>query len=130
MPLGRAEILREDISGLYGEFRVSKTVAGDEALELVRDGALDGLSIGFEPVRDLWSEDRSSVGRQEVKLAEVSLVTFAAYPQAVVSAVRSAELDDLERRLAELTQTPPMGGTPFLPLELAKRRLAFATLEI
>ncbi len=47
MPLGRATLLREDSKGLYGEFRVSATPAGDDALELIRDGALDGLSVGF-----------------------------------------------------------------------------------
>ncbi len=50
-PLGRATLLREDAAGAYGEFVVSKTQAGDEALELVRDGALDSFSVGFTPVK-------------------------------------------------------------------------------
>lgn len=93
MPLGRAVLLREDNGGLYGEFRVSQTAAGDEALELIRDGALDGLSIGFEPVasRDQWSRDRSSVVRTEVKLHEVSAVSFPAFSDALISGVRAAE---------------------------------------
>ena len=50
-PLGVARVLREDAAGAYGEFVVSKTQAGDEALELVRDGALDSFSVGFTPVK-------------------------------------------------------------------------------
>lgn len=90
MPLGRATLLREDTAGLYAEFRVSKTQAGDEALELIRDGALDALSIGFRPIRDVWTPGRKSVVRTEVRLDEVSAVTFGAYSGAVISGVRSA----------------------------------------
>jgi HK97 family phage prohead protease len=89
MPLGRAVVLREDANGLYSEFRVSKTVAGDEALELIRDGALDALSIGFQPVKDRWSRDRSSVVRESVRLREVSAVSWPAYSGAQILAVRS-----------------------------------------
>src|SRR5262245_27474591 len=55
LPIGRANTLREDAAGLIGEFRVSKTLEGDAALELIRDGAVDAFSIGFSPVRDRWS---------------------------------------------------------------------------
>lgn len=97
LPLGRAELLREDARGLYGEFRVSKTVAGDEALELIRDGALDAMSIGFRPVRDQWSADRSRVERVEVRLFEVSAVAFPAYEGAQIQGVRSVDPPDLSR---------------------------------
>ena len=43
--LGRATLLRETDEGLYAEFKISKTREGDEALELVKDGALDQLSV-------------------------------------------------------------------------------------
>lgn len=105
MPLGRAETLREDTKGLFGEFRVSKTAAGDEALELIRDGALDGLSIGFTPINDKWSADKSLVERLEVKLHEVSAVAFPAYDGARIKALRSdpeyiaGRLDLMRRRL-------------------------------
>ncbi len=92
MPLGRATLLREDTQGLYGEFRVSKTTAGDEVLELVRDGALDGLSVGFAPLSngDRWNATRSEVERLEVALREVSAVTFPAFAGAGIAGVRSA----------------------------------------
>lgn len=95
-PLGVARVLREDASGAYGEFVVSKTQAGDEALELVRDGALDSFSVGFTPVKH---EKRDGVVvRTEVRLNEVSLVTFPAYEDARVLAVRNSAAADLIAR--------------------------------
>ena len=78
-------------SGFVGEFRVSATVQGDEVLALVRDGALDGLSIGFRPIRDRWSKSRESVERLEVALSEVSVVATPAYDGARVHGVRAAD---------------------------------------
>ncbi len=92
LPLGRATLLREDATGLYGEFRVSATQTGDEALELIRDGALDALSIGFRPVRDSWNKDRSHVERTEAGLDEVSAVAFPAYDGALIAGVRATDL--------------------------------------
>lgn len=88
-PLGRALLLREDSAGLYGEFKVSATVAGDEVLELIRDGALDALSIGFRAVTDRWNADRTAVDRVEAALYEVSACAFPVYDEARVLAVRS-----------------------------------------
>jgi len=86
-PIGRATMLEERDGGLYGEFRISKTEAGDEALELVRDGVLSNLSVGFQPMKD---EKRGGVvNRIRAHLAEVSLVTFGAYGDAAnIVAVR------------------------------------------
>lgn len=92
LPLGAAQSLVERSAGLVGTFRVSETRAGDEALALVRDGALDSVSIGFVPIRSDWSKDRKSVERREVKLLEVSLVAFPAYEDAKVLALRDQHL--------------------------------------
>jgi len=97
-PLGRATELAEDRAGLTGAFRVSQTAAGDEVLELVRDGALDSFSIGFEPITDEWNKRRTEVVRRRARLHEVSLVTFGAYEGAQVAGVRSAsDLEDEAR---------------------------------
>ena len=78
LPIGRATLLREDASDLYGEFRGSKGPRGDEILELVRDNALTDLSIGFQPLKDQRRPD-GVIERLAAHLAEVSLVTFGAY---------------------------------------------------
>ena len=81
LPIGRATLLREDERGLYGEFRVSKGQRGDDILELVRDGALSEMSVGFQPLKDKRRSD-GVIERLAAHLAEVSLVTFGAYGQA------------------------------------------------
>jgi HK97 family phage prohead protease len=78
LPIGRATLLREDETGLYGEFRISDTERGSEVLTLIRDGALSELSIGFSPLKDKRRQD-GVVERQLAHLAEVSAVTFGAY---------------------------------------------------
>ena len=89
-PLGRASLLRDDAVGLYGELYVSRTTAGDEALELINDGVLDAFSVGFIP-----GESRS-VGdvyvRTAATLQEASVVTFPAYAGAQILGTRSDDL--------------------------------------
>lgn len=103
LPIGRATLLREDASGLYGEFKVSKGSRSDDVLELVRDGALSEFSIGFQPLKDNRRKD-GVVERIAAHLAEVSLVTFGAYGQnAQVAGVReqspTPNLDQLDEIL-------------------------------
>ena len=89
--LGRAILLRETDEGLYAEFKISKTREGDEALELVRDGALDQLSVGFMPIKNKKRTD-GVMERLKAHLAEVSLVTFGAYGElASVTGMRDGQ---------------------------------------
>lgn len=102
LPIGRATLLREDASGLYGEFRISKGSRNDDILELVRDGALTELSIGFQPLKDKRRSD-GVIERLSAHLAEVSLVTFGAYSsKAAVTAVRDESTTPNLDAVAEL----------------------------
>lgn len=89
-PIGRWLDLREDSRGLYVRGRLSLAVARARELHaLMRDGAVDGLSIGFRSQR-ARTEPRSGLRRLEkVDLWEISLVTFPMLPQARVSAVKA-----------------------------------------
>lgn len=87
--IGVTTLLRDDTSGLYGEWRVSKTPAGEETLELVRDGALTDLSIGFRE-----GQNRKLSGgvteRVSAELREVAVVLEGAYGEgALVAGVRA-----------------------------------------
>ncbi len=92
LPIGRAVELRDEPARWYGAFRVSKTSLGDEVLELVRDGALTGLSVGFYPVPggDRWTRDRARVERIRARAHHVGVVPFPAYDDARIAAVRAA----------------------------------------
>ena len=92
-PIGRWTNIREDARGLYVEGQVSTEVAkGREVLALLRNGGLDGLSIGFRTVR-ARKDARSGIRRiQEADLWEISVVTFPMLPEARVTAVKAGRL--------------------------------------
>lgn len=89
-PIGLVTEARDDETGWHPTAKISATPAGDEAYQLARDGVLDGLSIGFEPVE--WHVERDELGDvivyDRVRVREVSLVPFPAYPSARVESVR------------------------------------------
>jgi hypothetical protein len=95
--LGRATSLVETDEGLQVEFHLTEGVqAADEVLALVRDEAIGGLSIGFDPIqhREVRARDRAPgavwdlIERSEVALREVSICNYSAYPGARITAVR------------------------------------------
>lgn len=90
LAFGRAELLREDPAGLFGEFLIPRTQMGDEVLELARAGVLDAFSIGFVPLEagTRWNEDRTFAERTEVALREVSVVNWGAFEGARITGVR------------------------------------------
>ena len=108
LPIGKAVSLREDSSGLFGEFRVSRTAEGDEALTLIRDGVVDAFSVGFIPDKER-EVARGVIERTEVKLSEVSVCSFPAYEKALIAGVRSefGVSDEEMERLLELIRNQP-----------------------
>jgi len=103
LPIGRPVDLTEHRDGLHAAFMVAATRDGDEALELVRSGTVNGFSIGFAPVRERKVE--GVVERIEASLREVSLVWQPAYESALVAGVRSAPASvsvDVARRRLDL----------------------------
>jgi HK97 family phage prohead protease len=119
-PIGKPQEAREDDQGLFTRARVSDTQAGRDALTLVRDGVIDSVSIGYEALKyEMLTEARAreilgdgydaaykalpwwSVGFRlltEIKLYEVSLVSFPANEQAEILGVKGAgRLPETER---------------------------------
>lgn len=99
MPIGVVHYTRGEQGLMFRAF-VSKTRAGDEALELVRDGAATDVSPGFRPIKS--TQVRSASGepvtrRTEIALRELSLAPtgYGQFPGAKVLAMRSAmDADD------------------------------------
>jgi HK97 family phage prohead protease len=83
--IGAMRELRNDAKGLYVRGKVTEGVrAGDEALALMGDKALDELSIGFYRVPGGDTVTRKADGRplydmRKANLFEVALVPFGAY---------------------------------------------------
>lgn len=83
-----------------------QTPAGDEALELVRSGAVDGFSFSGKPNRSRTiaaarGNDLPTIVRQELGLAEYGPAVFRVYEDARVLAVRSQQIAD------EIGNLPP-----------------------
>ncbi|MEQ1872966.1 MAG: HK97 family phage prohead protease [Ilumatobacteraceae bacterium] len=106
MPLG-AVTFRAGTEGLEFSAKVSKTRNGDEMLELVNDGAVTDVSIGFRSFKE--AKRGTVVYRTEIGLEELSLIPtgFGAHTGAEVLAVRAIDLgaprlDELRRKLVLL----------------------------
>jgi len=105
MPIGHYIQLKEDDKGLWVEGKFAKGVSkADEIHSLMKEGVIDGLSIGF---RTKVSEYDTSTGVRRLKqvdLFEISCVTFPMLDVARVTDVKSTfKLDprELERELKE-----------------------------
>lgn len=92
-PIGKPIEAVEDSKGLYTKSRISDTPLGNETLTLLKDGVLDRMSIGYEPVNKEHGEHEGKQVRflKEIKLYEWSIVTFPANDAAAVTAVKSVE---------------------------------------
>lgn len=88
LPIGKPLELREDEKGLFIRGMVSDTQKGRDIKTLLKDGVLDELSIGYEAVS--YDMDEQGIRHlREVKLYEVSIVTFAMNEQATIDEVKS-----------------------------------------
>ncbi|GHF18111.1 primosome assembly protein PriA [Kordiimonas sediminis] len=88
-PIGRFDTVREDARGLFVKGRLLQHGRGLEAYDLLKMGALDGLSIGFV-VKEAYRHPKTGV--RQIKRAdcmEISLVTFPANDLARVQSVKS-----------------------------------------
>jgi HK97 family phage prohead protease len=90
-PLGRNKSgtlkLKEDNEGLYIEIDPPNTTWAKDLQESIRRGDISQMSFGFTVVKDNWEhiQGKESIRTlQEVKLYDVSPVTFPAYPQTTV----------------------------------------------
>jgi HK97 family phage prohead protease len=117
-PIGLWRDIREDDHGLYVEGQLLLDLAqGREAYSLLKNGVVDGLSIGFVTVRSRRKEGRNGNTRvrvlEEVNLQEVSLVTFAANPKAKIERVKMVdpEIEAILGRLDKLAKMLRQGGT-------------------
>lgn len=88
-PIGLPSQMHEDSKGLYVVGKISKTRLGDEALELMKDGVVDQMSIGYDVVQDDISEDGQTRYLKELVLYEFSPVTFPMNPNADIVSVKT-----------------------------------------
>ena len=106
MPIGVYDRISEDGDGLKVSGRLALgTQGGRDAYELLKMGAIDGLSIGYkaDPAKQHYDDRKRKRHLKEVDLMEISLVTFPMNPKATIQAVKGIDrtIRDWEKFLRE-----------------------------
>lgn len=98
--IGKWTELSEDENGLWVKGSlIMDTQRGREAYALLKAGVLDAMSVGFNIVEAGQGESTRGRVIDQVDLWEISLVTWGANPEALVTNVKS--IKDFERFLRD-----------------------------
>jgi HK97 family phage prohead protease len=89
-PIGVFDKIKEDEEGLYVKGRLAMgTQKGREVYELMKMGALDGLSVGYRVDAKGYEYDKGKRRKlKKLDLMEISAVTFPMNPNAQVMSVK------------------------------------------
>jgi HK97 family phage prohead protease len=99
MPVGKWQLMEEDSRGLRVKGKLSNTSAARDLYELMKDGAIGGMSIGYR-VKEFGRPAPGDDARRllkSVSLVEVSLVNDPMNPAAVLTSVKAADEIKTER---------------------------------
>jgi len=88
-PLGKMSELYEDDKGLAFVAEVPKTALGKDVIELIKAGVITENSVGILPIQKESKDDYREL--KEVKLYEISAVTYAANDQAMITDVKGSQ---------------------------------------
>lgn len=91
LPIGKWTKMAEDERGLYVEGKISglDTDLGKRVYGLMKDGVLDGLSIGYRPTKSRAGSGDVMRYLDEIDLREVSIVDEPSNDKSRVTAVKS-----------------------------------------
>lgn len=105
-PIGIWKNVHEDEYGLCGEGEINlDTQQGREAYSLMKQGALNGLSIGY---REILASSKGNVrSLTELELYEISPVTFPANTEARITGIKSERIADFAEQLRLGNPKPP-----------------------
>ena len=101
--------LVEAEEGLLFTAKFANTRASDEAIELVKAGAYDSVSVGAVPVKFKYDKDGVMVVSQ-ASLIEISLVAQPAYADAVITEIAASEPEADETPTPDIPEEEPMSN--------------------
>ncbi|MBN6186320.1 HK97 family phage prohead protease [Aneurinibacillus sp. BA2021] len=124
--------LWEDDMALRFELELPNTTWGKDAAESIKRGDVDGVSFGFEVVRDEWNyDDPSDVIRTliEVNLYEISPTPFPAYPDSSVDMRSAKRAFEIFKSTQETKQKQAEAEERTRKFEAMRKRLALTEME-
>lgn len=134
LPIGSITETEDREDGFWIKAKISATAKGTEVRQLVRDGVLKSLSVGFEPLEN--REEDGVLVQTRARLREVSVVPLPAYADAAISAIRSASNDsstasavDVNRKDQQMTDTTNAADLTEVRSEVEDLSRRFTVLE-
>jgi HK97 family phage prohead protease len=125
-PIGRMQKFNETEDGIYASFKISASMAGQEAIILASEQLIDGLSVGVDVNKSIQKKDYLYV--TSATLREVSLVESAAFGEnAKVTKVAASE-NEAEDTNQTTESEAPVEDLATAPQE-AKAEAATPTVE-
>ncbi len=121
VPLARSKsgtlIMQEDDYGLRIEAMLDENNPdAAKVMSALRRGDLSQMSFAFQTVKDSWSTDKRTRELKEVRLYDVSVVTYPAYEETVAE-------------LRSKNHTQPATVSPIAPLALRKRQIQLRQIQ-
>jgi HK97 family phage prohead protease len=105
----------ETADGMRYTARISATKAGDDVIELIKDGALDAVSVGVDPV-DAQYDDKGVLVVSKATWRELSIVAEPAFPNATIDSIAAAKVELNESEITamntEVTATEKPAEAP------------------
>ena len=125
-PIGRMQKFNEEQDGIYASFKISASMAGQEAIILASEQLIDGLSVGVDVNKSIQKKDYLYV--TSATLREVSLVESPAFGEnAKVTKVAASE-NEAEDTNQTTESEAPVEDLATAPQE-AKAEAATPTVE-
>lgn len=106
--------------GLLFTATFAKTAAANDAIELIKAGAYDSVSVGAIPVKYKYDKNGVMVVSQ-AELVEISLVAQPAFKDAVITEIAASQPEDDETQPIDIPEEEPMSteSTPTPAVEAA-----------
>ncbi|EDM66149.1 hypothetical protease [Moritella sp. PE36] len=104
MPVGVITGMKEDERGLMFKGKLSKTTAGLDLYELMKDGAVNSFSIGYTVQKEEFDREKGINKLIEIDIKEISACNFPCNEESVLIDIKSNEDLPTQREVQDLLQ--------------------------
>lgn len=124
-PIGRAGRIERTDDKISAEFTLAGTDKGREVAQLIDDGVLSGVSIGFRATeKPTWNDERRGLDFGATELLEFSVVSIPAHADALIyqraAPVAEPPRPPLNGRPRPAQEHPPMSGSVSVGEQIAE----------